>query len=67
MSDITMCRGESCSIKDECYRYRAEPNIHRQSWFARSPMENKNCRYKVNIAPSDLIRQAKPKGGFEFL
>lgn len=32
MPDITMCEGGSCKIKEECFRYTAEPNPYRQSY-----------------------------------
>lgn len=37
MPDITMCKGEACIKKDTCFRYKAEPNAFRQSYFKRSP------------------------------
>jgi hypothetical protein len=33
MPDITMCKDETCSKKDKCFRYIAEPNPDRQSYF----------------------------------
>lgn len=32
MPDISMCQGRNCSIKEKCYRHRADPNPHRQSF-----------------------------------
>lgn len=37
MPDLTMCKGNSCSLKNECYRYRAIPSKHLQSWFVTPP------------------------------
>lgn len=31
MPDITMCRSTECPRAQECYRFRARPNPHRQS------------------------------------
>ena len=45
MADITMCRGEGCECKLTCYRYVAEPNMHRQSYFVESPIINNGCDY----------------------
>ncbi len=32
MPDITMCVGTGCPLREECYRYTAEPNPYRQSF-----------------------------------
>jgi hypothetical protein len=32
MADITMCPGTGCPLREQCYRYMAEPNELRQSW-----------------------------------
>lgn len=37
MPDITMCNGTECPMKYECYRYLAEPNPYRQSYFMSAP------------------------------
>lgn len=34
MADITMCDRKECPSKDKCYRFTAEPNPYRQSYFA---------------------------------
>ena len=39
MPDITMCKGENCPMKETCYRYKATPNEHRQSYFIKPPFE----------------------------
>ena len=31
MPDITMCKGDNCELKNECYRHKAEPSDFRQS------------------------------------
>ena len=33
MPDITMCKGDGCGIKNNCYRFRATPD-RLQSYFA---------------------------------
>lgn len=45
MSDITMCRGEDCPIKEQCYRYKATPNEYQQSYFYKIPYDKdkKEC------------------------
>lgn len=37
MADITMCHGMECNLKAKCYRYTAEPNPYRQSYFMNVP------------------------------
>lgn len=36
MSDITMCPGNGCPLKETCYRYKAKPSQY-QSFFAELP------------------------------
>lgn len=38
MPDITMCPGDSCSIKGECHRHTATETPHRQSFFVTAPI-----------------------------
>lgn len=40
MPDITMCKGENCTIKEECYRFTAKPS-ERQAYFVESPCTRK--------------------------
>lgn len=46
MPDITMCKGEDCPKKEECYRFLAKPS-GLQSWFANPPFnkELKKCGF----------------------
>jgi hypothetical protein len=39
MSDITMCWGKDCPDKNLCYRYRAVPDSHVQSYGSFTPEE----------------------------
>lgn len=48
MPDITMCKGEGCTIKEECYRYTAKPSEYLQSYFVESP-----CRKKMGGTACD--------------
>lgn len=41
MPDITMCRGEGCPIKEDCYRFNATPTPLYQSYFAIVPYDTK--------------------------
>lgn len=48
MQDITMCKGIGCEAKETCYRYKAKPNEHRQSYFLEPPIVNNGCEYYIN-------------------
>jgi hypothetical protein len=41
MPDITMCSGDGCPLKDECFRYTATPSP-RQSYFVKAPFKKEN-------------------------
>ena len=46
MPDITMCKGDNCESKNECYRYKAKPSEFRQSWFMKPPFDTESeCDY----------------------
>lgn len=45
MADITMCNGEKCDKKEQCYRYTAPPSEYWQSMFSCSPMIKGSCEY----------------------
>jgi hypothetical protein len=52
MPDITMCRGNGCEIKDNCYRHKAEPSEFRQSWFMEPPFDTESeCEYFWELEP----------------
>lgn len=42
MPDITMCEGTNCPLKENCYRYKAKPDIY-QSYFIKPPYEQNKC------------------------
>jgi len=42
MSDITMCSGEGCNMKLNCYRHTANSDKY-QSYFVTPPIENGEC------------------------
>lgn len=37
MTDITMCQGHDCPLRESCYRYTAPANPFRQSYFVYEP------------------------------
>jgi hypothetical protein len=43
MADITMCTGLICNKKETCYRYKATPSTHQQSYFVIPPNKNGDC------------------------
>jgi len=51
MPDICMCRGETCPIKETCYRYLAVPSKPLQSYYSKIPfdIENDFCDYYIEI------------------
>ena len=42
MSDITMCTGKECPLKETCYRYTAPKNEYRQSYFQFVPYDHES-------------------------
>ncbi len=42
MADITMCSGEGCELKLECYRHTANREYY-QSYFIKPPIKNGKC------------------------
>lgn len=51
MPDISMCKDTSCKERYKCFRYMADPNPYRQSYFASKPPENEDgsCSYHAPI------------------
>lgn len=39
MSDITKCDGAGCPLRESCYRFTAEANSYRQSYFMEVPLK----------------------------
>jgi len=56
MPDITMCKGEGCTIKETCYRYKATPDEYGQSYFESTPSQgvdadgNTKCNHYYPIS-----------------
>ena len=59
MPDISMCAGDGCEKSLDCYRFRAIPTEHRQSYFARPPLdwETGECQYFSPVRTGDRIRE----------
>lgn len=47
MADITMCSGSGCPARNNCYRFTAEPNEFRQSYFLKVPFNGEDCEYLI--------------------
>lgn len=61
MAGYTMCSGDECPRKEQCYRYRAAATKW-QSWFVKPPVDaDGNCRNFIKIEAEDEI-QTKEKG-----
>jgi len=43
MPDITMCSGEGCPHKEQCYRFTAKPSEFSQSYFVEAPIKDGKC------------------------
>lgn len=49
MPDISMCKGDGCTIKETCYRFKAIPS-GMQSYFTNSPVnDDGTCDYFMEI------------------
>lgn len=51
MSDICKCDGTSCPLRDSCYRFTAEANPYRQSYFMEVPLKWLNFVQEVSHKP----------------
>ena len=50
MPDITMCLNDGCPLRNDCYRFMAEPNEYRQS-YARFECSEKAEHFLEMIKP----------------
>lgn len=57
MSDITMCFGGDCPVKESCYRFMAEPNEYRQAYFSAPPFEKSTCKMYWGKGSEDIFNQ----------
>jgi len=61
MADITMCSGKGCRVKDKCYRFTANKNEFRQSYFTKPPINVKDnvliCDYFWGKCSSNIIEE----------
>ena len=54
-----MCKGDNCPIKDQCYRYRAVPAKHWQTYFIEPPMKEGKCEQFWKIDYRDRLQEKK--------
>ena len=43
MSDITLCKGNNCPMKEQCKRYTSTPNSTKQWYYTESPIKDGKC------------------------
>ena len=51
MPDLTMCCNEWCTLKADCYRYKATPDELNQSWFLFEPVQHADGDFCENKIP----------------
>lgn len=57
MPDISMCANQQCPSKDKCYRFRAIPSEHRQSYMAFAPPpRRKTCDDFIRIRTDHRLK-----------
>ena len=59
MADITMCTGDGCSLKENCYRFTAEKSEYRQSYFFTPPFDGKTCEMYWGKQSESIYNQLK--------
>ena len=60
MPDISMCVGNDCPIKENCYRYKAKPCEY-QSYFMEAPYKDGDCfhYWKMEEISSNTTKKVK--------
>jgi hypothetical protein len=60
MADITMCKDVTCPNAQTCYRFMANVNPFRQSFFIKSPLkEDKTCDEYWKDERHKILRRSK--------
>jgi hypothetical protein len=49
MTDITMCYGFECPVKEKCKRFTSKPNEHRQAYFLDPPYTITDNVFECNM------------------
>ena len=56
MPDISMCLGDGCPKKLECYRHRAVPTPRSQSYYATPPVQpDGTCGQFLELRKGDVL------------
>lgn len=52
MPDITLCKDKSCTLREQCYRFTAEPSDN-QYYYQYSPYDSESgdCEFYFNNKP----------------
>lgn len=58
MPDISMCCNDSCTIKNSCYRYIANPSTFRQSYTSFSQNEDNSCDHFIEPTDEEYANSA---------
>ena len=60
MPDISMCKGDGCPDKNECYRHRAVPDKRFQIYFTAIPYDSieEDCDMFLPIHTGDNVNDA---------
>lgn len=61
MADITMCNDKSCPHASKCYRFTANANPYRQSYFMESPLDKNNDWECLEFLPNKIEQALKEK------
>ena len=59
MSDICMCKGNNCPIKEQCKRYTSTPESMYQSYFTESPIKDGKCDMFWGDKADEIMEQLK--------
>ena len=51
MPDIAMCLNKKCTLKNNCYRFKAKPASPAQDYGTFSQDENGNCDFYWSLKP----------------
>jgi hypothetical protein len=57
MPDISMCTNSNCEDREECYRYRAVPSEHWQSFgtYGHTRKDDGTCKDKITKRVGDKV------------
>jgi len=54
-----MCSGKDCPFKEACYRFTAEKNQIKQSFFVEPPIKNGDCEMYTSNRQYSILEQLK--------